>query len=302
MKAYKGFRHNMTCRGFKFKEGESYEEPEARLCRSGFHACMNPLDTFEYYTPATSVFHEVELDDVSDERGADDTKVCARKIKIGSKLDVLGICEAHFEFTKSKATNEQTGEEYRSSVSARDGSFVSAGDGSLVSAGDESCVSAGYGSCVSVNYESAVLAGDDASVSAGDVSSVSVGNTSAVSTGWDSVVSAGHGSTISVGRRSAVSAGHESSVSAGTASSVSVGDTSFVSCRGEASSGRNSLIAVRGDDCRAKGGIGTVIVIVNEHDDNHDIAEWKAGVIDGKILKPDTWYKLENGEFVECER
>ena len=42
-------------------------------------------------------------------------------------------------------------------------------------------------------------------------------------------------------------------------------------------------------------------MIVNEYNDNYDIAEWKAGVIDGKTLKPDTWYKLENGEFVETE-
>ena len=42
-------------------------------------------------------------------------------------------------------------------------------------------------------------------------------------------------------------------------------------------------------------------MIVNECDDSFDIAEWKAGVIDGETLKPDTWYKLENGEFVECE-
>ena len=42
-------------------------------------------------------------------------------------------------------------------------------------------------------------------------------------------------------------------------------------------------------------------MIVNEYDDSYDIVEWKAGVIDGKTLKPDTWYKLENGEFVETE-
>ena len=44
MKAYKGFNKDMTCRGFQFKEGESYHEDEAKLCESGFHACRNPLD------------------------------------------------------------------------------------------------------------------------------------------------------------------------------------------------------------------------------------------------------------------
>ena len=32
MKAYKGFNKDMTCLGFQFKEGETYETEEAKLC------------------------------------------------------------------------------------------------------------------------------------------------------------------------------------------------------------------------------------------------------------------------------
>lgn len=74
MKAYKGFNRDMTCRGFQFEEGKEYHEDKAVLCESGFHACENPLDTFNYYAPGSSVFHEVELDEVSDECNDDDTK------------------------------------------------------------------------------------------------------------------------------------------------------------------------------------------------------------------------------------
>ena len=49
------------------------------------------------------------------------------------------------------------------------------------------------------------------------------------------------------------------------------------------------------------GGIGTILVIVRENSNNCDIAEWKAAVVDGEKIKADTWYKLENGEFVEAE-
>lgn len=69
MKAYKGFNKDMTCRGFQFEEGKTYHEKYADLCQSGFHACENPLDCFEYYAPGQSVYHEVELEDVSDQRG-----------------------------------------------------------------------------------------------------------------------------------------------------------------------------------------------------------------------------------------
>lgn len=82
----------MTCRGFQFEEGKEYHEDKAVLCESGFHACENPLDTFNYYAPGSSVFHEVELNEVSDERNGDDTKVCAKTIRVGARLDVAGNC------------------------------------------------------------------------------------------------------------------------------------------------------------------------------------------------------------------
>ena len=49
----------------------------------------------------------------------------------------------------------------------------------------------------------------------------------------------------------------------------------------------------------AKGGLGAVLVIAVEPDDSYEIKEWKAGVVDGVTLLPDTWYALKDGEFVE---
>ena len=103
MKAYKGFDKNMQCRGFQFEEGKTYHEDEAELCEKGFHACENPLDVFCYYSPGkNSIYREVELEDVSEERNSDDTKVCAKTIKIGAKLDVAGLCKAHFEYVSAR--------------------------------------------------------------------------------------------------------------------------------------------------------------------------------------------------------
>lgn len=102
MKAYKGFNRDMTCRGFQFEEGKEYHEEKAELCESGFHACENPLDTFNYYYPRNSVFHEVELGEVSDERNDDDTKICAKTIRVGARLDVVGLCKARFEYVSAR--------------------------------------------------------------------------------------------------------------------------------------------------------------------------------------------------------
>ena len=37
MKAFKGFNKDLTCRGFQYKVGETYEEEKAELCHTGFH-------------------------------------------------------------------------------------------------------------------------------------------------------------------------------------------------------------------------------------------------------------------------
>ena len=134
MKAYKGFDKNMQCRGFQFEEGKTYHEDEAELCKRGFHACENPLDVFGYYTPGkNSIYREVELEDVSEERNSDDTKVCAKTIKIGAKLDVAGLCKAHFEYVSARC-NPANGRVAGDKESAAAGNWGSAAAGNCGSA------------------------------------------------------------------------------------------------------------------------------------------------------------------------
>ena len=212
IKAYKGFNKDMTCRGFQFKEGETYHEDEAKLCEKGFHACLDPLDCFNYYSPATSVYHEVELDDVTNENNSNDSKVCGKTIKVGAALDVAGFVKAKFEYTKSKCEKE---------IKASGNKPVSGGDRSAVSGGDGSVVSGGYGSAVSGGYGSAV------------------------------------------------------------------------------SGGENSVLATFNG--KAKAGLNSLIAIVNREwiGDEWKITEYAAAIVDGKTIKPDTWYMLKGGKFVE---
>ena len=135
MKAYKGFNEDMTCRGFQFEEGKTYEhEGEVKLCESGFHACEDPLDVFEYYDPANSEFHEVELDGVSDER-REDTKVAAKKITIGARLGIDKIIKACVEFRFSKIEKElkNSGDNGAASNSGYKGAASNSGDNGAAS-------------------------------------------------------------------------------------------------------------------------------------------------------------------------
>ena len=97
MKAYKGFNRELRCKGFQYEVGKEYEEPEAELCKCGFHACENPLDVFCYYPPASSRYCEVEMDEV-DPRIGDDSKRCSKKIRIGVEIGFKGIIEAGIKF------------------------------------------------------------------------------------------------------------------------------------------------------------------------------------------------------------
>ena len=164
MKAYKGFNKDMTCTPdgcapFQYKEGETYEEPEADLCAKGFHACLDPLDCLNYYNICDSVYHEVELDDVSDQREKNDTKVCCKKIRIGAKLSIKDIVKASVDFTMERVKKEggtNSGDNAQLASSGDNAKLASSGDyaklassgysAQLASSGKDSVVmSAGIG-------------------------------------------------------------------------------------------------------------------------------------------------------------
>lgn len=117
--SYKGFNKDMTCRDFRYKEGESYEEPRAEACERGFHACEYPLDCLDYYSPNESVHHVVEQSgEIS--RHSDDTKVASAKIKIGAKINIAGLVKAAIEYTMKRVNPEAKADESKGASSAGD--------------------------------------------------------------------------------------------------------------------------------------------------------------------------------------
>lgn len=124
---YKGFNKDMTCKGFQYEEGKEYHEEEAIVCKKGFHACEYPLDCFNYYIPAESVFHEVELGEDA-YGGGNDTKKCSKSIKIGARLDIAGIVKAAINYTRENCVDGK---------SSGDQSALSGGDQSVLRGGEE---------------------------------------------------------------------------------------------------------------------------------------------------------------------
>lgn len=135
VKAYKGFDKDLKCRGRQYTEGvEDHVSDVARLCKEGVHACERPLDVFEYYDPADSVYHEVELAGVLDEN-KEGSKICGTDIKVKGKLDIAGLVKAQIEYTKFHCTNEHTAGNHGTATAGNHGT-ASAGEFGSASVGD----------------------------------------------------------------------------------------------------------------------------------------------------------------------
>jgi len=88
---------------------------------------------------------------------------------------------------------------------------------------------------------------------------------------------------------------------AGYSGAATAGYSGAATARGKASTGFNGLSVARGSNVQVKGGIGAILVIAEERGDTYDIVDWKAVLVDGEVVKADTWYRLENGELVEVD-
>ena len=96
-------------------------------------------------------------------------------------------------------------------------------------------------------------------------------------------------------------AGDSGAATAGDRGAATAGNYGAATARGKASTGSNGLSVARGNNVRVKGGIGSILVIAEEREDTYDIVDWKAVLVDGEVVKADTWYRLENGELVEVD-
>ena len=255
--SYKGFKKDMTCRNFKYEEGETYKEENANVCNAGFHACEYPLDCFSHYPPATSVYHEV-IQSGSLSKSNVDTEVSSTKIKIGAEIGIAGIVKAAIKYTKSRTTTECT---------------------------NENAATAGY--C------GAAIAGKFGEATAGD--------SGAAIAGYCGAATAGDSGAAIAGYCGEATAGDSGAATAGDYGEATAGDSGAATSRGSVSVGENGIGAVRGNHVKAKGGIGSIIIVAEENKNSCEVEEWKVMVVDGEKIKADTWYQLTGGEFVESE-
>ena len=275
MKAYKGFNKDMTCRGFQYKEGGEYETDRAEVCESGFHACGNPLDCFAYYHPVDgSIFHEVELGgDI--QRGDDDTKYAATKIKIGARVTLAGMIKTGLDFVFAKVKKSKT----------------PATTGNLSTA------------ATSGNLSTAATSGDNSTAATtGYLSTAATSgylSTAATSGYRSTAATSGDNSTAATSGDNSTAATSGDRSTAATSGYLSTAATSGYLSTAEVH-GKESVAVVTGLDNKARGCVGSWLVLT-ERDENWHILGIKAICVDGKKYYADTWYTLKGGRVVRAE-
>jgi hypothetical protein len=291
---YKGTDKNMKCRGFQFDLGKEYVEEEAKLCEKGFHGCEYPLDVFAHYAPADSRFFVADLDGVTDETGSDDTKRVGTKIKLRAEIGIAGIVKAAVEYIKERAESgdNQTGNRSAATNTGYRSAATNTGDQSAAT-------NTGYRSA-------ATNTGDQsAATNTGEYSAATnTGEYSAATNTGD------YSAATNTGYRSAATNTGDQSAATNTgeySAATNTGDQSAATNTGEYSAatvdGKESIAIVTGADSKASGAIGCWLVLTERGNWNGDtcpIKEVRAVKVDGEIIKPGVFYKLENGEVVEA--
>ena len=281
--SYKAFDKNMQCHDFQFEVGKEYEmDGEIECGKRGFHACKNPLELWDYYKMLKSRFAEVEQSGKID-KDEKSTKVCSSHIKIKAELKLADIINIGIEWLK----NVTSPSKYK-----KDGVLDDSGDYAQIGSCDH-CAKIGS----SGDYAQIGSSGDYAKIgSSGDYAKIgSCGLCTHIG-------SSGHCAQIG-------SSGDYAKIgSSGDCAKIgSCGDCAKISSSGDCaqidSIGGDSVIMCAGNNSRVKATVGSWITLAewvwnDEKKRNVPICV-KTEYVDGERIKTDTWYKLENGAFVE---
>ena len=259
---YKGFDKDLQCRDFQYEVGKTFEhEGDVSCCDSGFHFCENPFDVFGYYPPSGSRYCSVEGNGKSD-KDNEDSKVSVSRLHISAEIGLKGIIDAGIKFIFDKVNWENN-------------KITNTGDRSAVANTGDRSAATNTG-----NWSAATNTGD---------------RSAATNTGYRSAAT-------NTGDRSAVA--NTGNWSAAT----NTGDQSAATNTGNWSAasveGKDSVAIVTGRCGKAKGALGCWIVLTERGDwngDTYPIMEVKAFKVDGVSIKENTYYKLIDGNPVECE-
>ena len=313
---FKGFDSNLKCKTHQYEVGKEYvHDGPVSLCQSGFHFCENPIDVFDYYPPADSRYAEIEAEDVSDREGGDSKRVC-KKIHIKAEITLKSLIEAAIKFTfdrvdwkdakesnsgpRSAATNTgpqsaATNTGYRSAATNTGPQSAATNTGpqsAATNTGDRSAAT-------NTGYQSAATNTGDRSAATNTGP-----QSAATNTGYRSAATntGPQGAATNTGPQSAATNTGPQSAATNTgyqSAATNTGDRSAAT-----NTGKEGCAISLGIEGRAKGAVGCWLTLAEWEDrsDGWHRINVKTAQVDGKQIKPDIFYMLKSGEFVEAPK
>ena len=312
---FKGFNADMTCLGFKFEEGKTYEEDvELKVCNRGFHFCESPFSVLSYRDMLDDECKFIPVHHVTalGRCHSDSDKTATTKIHIGAKLDFKGFIKAGIDFIYEKCIKEGPTDNVNSGDDAKIGS---SGYGAKIG-------SSGYGAQIGSSGDDAKIgsSGDDAKIgSSGYLAQIgSSGDLAKIgSSGYGAKIgSSGYGAQIgSSGDLAKIGSSGDDAKIGSSGYLAQIGSSGYLAKIGSSgddakigssgylakieSEGNNAVVAAIGIDSKIKAKKGSWITLAEYGEDLKPVCV-RSAQIDGKSLKEDVFYQLKGGEFVEA--
>ena len=198
----------------------------------------------------------------ANDQKSDDSKRVGKKISIKAEIGIAGIIKAGVEYIKDQVNWDDDKKSNTGDWSAA----TNTGDGSAATN------TGNWSAATNTGYQSAATNTGDRSA--------------ATNTGYQSA---------------ATNTGNWSAA-------TNTGDRSAATNTGNRSAatveGKESVAMAIGRNSKAKGSLGCFIVLAEykKLGREYHIVDVKSAKVDGKKIKPDTFYKLINGEFVEADK
>ena len=261
MRVYKGTDKDMRCKGLQYEIGKPV------TVDGDVKLCERGLHACEMplevlgYYPPATSRYFEAELEGVTDEKQDDTKRVGNRLELKAELSIASLVKAQIEFVKERATPKDT-------------EHATGYQGAASATGDQGAASA------TGNRGAASATGNRGAASA-------TGNQGAASATGD------QGAASATGYQGAASATGDQGAASATGN------------RGAASATGKSCVALStGVNGKVMGAIGNAIVCVErgEFDGNtYPIKTILSAVVDGVIIKPDVWYTVENGKWVEAK-
>lgn len=303
VRGYKGFNKDFKCRDFQYEVGKEYECEKAVICEKGFHFCENPLDVLYYYSPCEynglNRFCEVEGSGEFDRKN---DKLCCTKIKIIRELTLQEFAEECKKYSTKKRKISSILKRFKLKdlfVKDNKKTRVKTNCPLVVNKRISKFVDNVTDKSVAINMSKASMVDNK-----GDYSIVyNVGKMSFVNNSGSFSLLANRGN-FSVVRSEGFDSliadmsdfSHVIASNKGTVS-VTTGSFSLVTA-----GTKDSFAIAAGFKAKAKGALGSWIVLAERdawNGDYYPVKDIKVFKVDGETIKPDTPYRLVDGEPVE---